>query len=267
MRRRKLPEVGDLVIGTVSKIFDHGVYVDLDEYEDLFAYCHISEVSHAWVRNIRNVMRIGKKVVGRVLRVREGQIDISIKRVSEELKRAKVEEWKHYNTALTLLEMAAKKLKIDLETARSEVEDPCTEYYGSFYQAFEEALFKGEAAFIDAGVDEKWAKELTEIAKRNLTIPRVEIKRDLEITCWEPDGIKVIRQALLNALKARDEIDAGEEELCMEIYTKGAPIYRLEISARDYQLAETLAKKAIDAVHETLKDHKGSVREIEISKK
>lgn len=267
MRRRKLPEEGDLVIGTVSKIFDHGVYVDLDEYEGLFAYCHISEVSHAWVRNIRNVMRIGKKVVGRVLRVKEGQIDISIKRVSDELKRAKVEEWKHYNTALTLLEMAAKKLKVDLETARSEVEDPCTEYYGSFYQAFEEALFKGEMAFTEAGVSEKWAKELTEIAKKNLTIPRVEIRRDLEIICWEPDGVNVIKQALLNAKKAREEIEAEEEELMLDIYTKGAPIYRLEISARDYELAEALAKKAIDAVYASLEGHDASVKEVEATKK
>ena len=42
MSRRNLPETGDLVIGTVKSIFDHGVYVDLDEYENLQAYCHVS---------------------------------------------------------------------------------------------------------------------------------------------------------------------------------------------------------------------------------
>ncbi|MHA1219287.1 MAG: S1 RNA-binding domain-containing protein, partial [Candidatus Heimdallarchaeaceae archaeon] len=71
MSRRNLPEYGDLVIGTVKSIFDHGVYVDLDEYDNLQAYCHVSEVSSTWVRNIRNVMRLGKKVVGRVMRVKE----------------------------------------------------------------------------------------------------------------------------------------------------------------------------------------------------
>jgi len=195
MSRRNLPEYGDLVIGTVIKIYDHGVYVSLDEYteESLQAYCHVSEVSNTWVRNIRNVMRIGKKVVGRVMRIRENQIDISIKRVSESLKREKVQEIKHYKTAITLLEMGTKKIKVDFEVARTEVEDPCTNYYGSFYVAFEEALFKAESAFLEAGVSEEWAIILTQIAKDNLSIPTVEIVRDVELICWEKNGIIVIR--------------------------------------------------------------------------
>jgi len=257
-----MPEEGDLVIGTVTKIFDHGVYVSLDEYENLYAYCHISEVSHTWVRNIRNVMRIGKKVVGRVLRVREGQIDISIKRVSEELKRAKVEEWKRYNTAITLLELVAKEKKVDLDTARAEVEDLCTDYYGTFYQAFEEALFKGEQAFLDAGVSEDWAKILTEIARKNLSIPKVDIKRNVEIVCWEPNGVKLIREALIKALETRKKMDVEDKELSMEIYVKGTPIYTFAISARDYRLAEELLSKAIKTVEDYLKDYNAEVKVI-----
>ena len=263
MSRRNLPEKGDLVIGTVKSIFDHGVYVDLDEYEDLQAYCHVSEVSSTWVRNIRNVMRLGKKVVGRVMRVKENQIDISIKRVSEGLQRTKVEEWKHYKTAITLLEMAAKQRKMDFELARSEVEDLSTEFYGSLYQAFEDSLFRGEATFLDAGVSEEWAKVLTSIAKKNLSIPKVEISRDIEIICWEGNGVNLIRDALKKALKAQDEIEAAEEELSMDIYVRGTPNCRFIISARDYQLAEELMSKAYQAVEDTLANHNASVRVLE----
>ncbi len=263
MSRRNFPENGDLVIGTVSSIYDHGVYVKLDEYEDLQAYCHVSEVSSTWVRNIRNVMRLGKKIVGRVMRVKENQIDISIKRVSDGLKRSKIEEWKHYKTALTLLEMGAKKRKVDFETARSEVEDICTAYYGSLYQAFEESLFKGETAFSEAGVTEEWSSVLTEIAKKNLSIPTVEITRDLEVICWEGNGVNVIRNALKKALKARDEIEAEEEELSISLYVRGAPIYRFVISARDYQLAEELMSKAFQNVESSLADYNATVRVVE----
>ena len=263
MSRRNLPETGDLVIGTVKSIFDHGVYVDLDEYEDLQAYCHVSEVSSTWVRNIRNVMRLGKKVVGRVMRVKENQIDISIKRVSDGLKRKKVEETKRYKTALTLLEMGAKKRKINFETARAEVEDLGTQYYGSLYQAFEEALFGGENAFIDAGVTEEWSNVLTDIAKKNMTIPKVEISRDLEIICWEGNGVNLIKDALNKASKSREEIEAGVEELDMNIYVRGAPIYRFVISARDYELAEELMSKAISAIEDSFTNYSASVKVVE----
>ena len=264
MSRRNLPESGDLVIGTVKKIFDHGVYVDLDEYEDLQAYCHVSEVSSTWVRNIRNVMRLGKKVVGRVMRIKEDQIDISIKRVSDGLKRSKVEEWKKYKTGLTLLEMAAKKRKINIETARSEVEDLLTNFHGSLYNAFEEALFRGEVAFTDAGVSEEWSSTLTSIAKKNLTIPKVEITRDLEIICWEGNGVTLIRKALKEAKKARDEIEAEDSELSMNVFVRGAPMYRFNILARDYELAEGLMSKIVENVTDYLANYNASVKVVEV---
>ncbi|MHA2357215.1 MAG: translation initiation factor IF-2 subunit alpha [Candidatus Heimdallarchaeaceae archaeon] len=263
MSRRNLPESGDLVIGTVKSIFDHGVYVNLDEYEDLQAYCHVSEVSSTWVRNIRNVMRIGKKVVGRVMRVKENQIDISIKRVSDGLKRTKVEEWKRYRTAITLLEMGAKQRKIDFETARTEVEDIATETYGNLYQAFEESLFKGESVFTEAGISEEWATVLTNIAKKNLTIPKISITRDVEIICWEGNGVNLIRDALKSALEARKEIEAEEEELKIEMYVRGAPIYRFVISARDYQLAEELISKAYTNLENSLSSYNATINMIE----
>ncbi len=264
MSKRNLPESGDLVLGTVKTIFDHGVYVDLDEYENLQAYCHVSEVSSTWVRNIRNVMRIGKKVVGRVMRIKEEQIDISIKRVSDGLKRQKVEEWKKYKTGLTLLEMAAKKRKMNLETVRSEIEDLLTDFHGSLYNAFEEALFRGEIAFLEAGLSEEWASILTPIATKNLTIPKVAITRDLEIICWESNGVTLIKKALAEAKKARDEIEAEDAELSMDVFVRGAPMYRFNILARDYELAEGLMSKVVENVETYLADYKASVKVVEV---
>ena len=68
IRRSEWPEVGDLVVATVRRIVDYGAYVHLDEYgkEGLL---HISEISSSWVRNIRDHVREGQKVVLKVLRV------------------------------------------------------------------------------------------------------------------------------------------------------------------------------------------------------
>ena len=101
---------------------------------------------------------------------------------------------------------------------------------------------------------------MAQIAKKNLTIPKVNITRDIEITCWESNGIVLIREALQKAKAARDEVEAEAEELDMEVYARGAPVYRFFISARDYGLAEALSAKAIETVEETLAGYKATVK-------
>ncbi len=266
MSRRNLPQEGDLVLGTITDIQSHGCYMRLDEYENLTAYIHISELSSTWVRNIRNIVREGKKVVGRVQRIRGTQIDVSLKRVPESLRKSKMDEWKHYKTALMLLELAAKNKKVDLETARNEVEDPCTAYYQNFYQAFEEALFRNEQAFIDAGVSEEWAKILTEIAHKNLTIPIKEIQKEVILTCWESNGINVIKNALMEALKVREEFnDIEDSELSMNIYTIGAPHYRIVVKARDVKEGEDLLNGAIEKITNYISDYKANVEFVDVA--
>ncbi|MEM2913101.1 MAG: S1 RNA-binding domain-containing protein, partial [Candidatus Bathyarchaeia archaeon] len=61
------PEVGELVISTVNEITEYGAYVTLDEYgKD--GFLHISEISSGWIRNIRDHIREGEKLVLKILR-------------------------------------------------------------------------------------------------------------------------------------------------------------------------------------------------------
>jgi len=79
-----LPEVGDLVVATVTRIVDYGAYVKLDEYQGIEGLVHIQEISSTWVRNIRNHAREGQKLVLKVLRVnlQRNQVDLSLRRVT-----------------------------------------------------------------------------------------------------------------------------------------------------------------------------------------
>jgi len=59
----ELPEVGELVIATITKIGDHGAYVILDEYDKIQGFLHVSEIAPGWVRNINKYVKEKEKVV------------------------------------------------------------------------------------------------------------------------------------------------------------------------------------------------------------
>ena len=106
-KRYRLPRVGELVIGTVKKVFDYGAYMDLDEYNNKEAYLPWSEVSSKWVKDIRDFVREGQKVVVKVIRIdrKREHIDVSMKRVNSTEQRRKLLEFKRAQRAEKLLEI------------------------------------------------------------------------------------------------------------------------------------------------------------------
>ncbi|MHA1711671.1 MAG: translation initiation factor IF-2 subunit alpha, partial [Candidatus Freyarchaeota archaeon] len=116
----------------------------------------------------------------------------------------------------------------------------------------EEASERGEQALLDAGVDEKWAAVVAELARAYVEIPRVRIGGFLELTCWKPNGIDAIKKALISAEKA-----AGNGDVSVEIYTVGAPRYKVEVTAKDYKQAEAALKKVVDTALAIIKSERG----------
>jgi len=58
----KWPEPGDLVIATVKTVMDYGAYATLDEHNDKRGFLHISEISSARIRNVRDFVRENQKL-------------------------------------------------------------------------------------------------------------------------------------------------------------------------------------------------------------
>ena len=115
-KKQGFPEENELVMCTVTKVQYHSVFVNLDEYEK-GGMIHISEVSPGRIRNIRDFVKESKKVVCLVLRINKekGHIDLSLRRVNEGQKRAKVDEIKKEQMAEKILEFVAKKLNKDIK--------------------------------------------------------------------------------------------------------------------------------------------------------
>jgi len=53
-----LPSEGELVVGDVREIYDHGAYLDLLEFSGVTAYLPWSMVATRAIKNIRDVLRL-----------------------------------------------------------------------------------------------------------------------------------------------------------------------------------------------------------------
>ena len=241
--KREWPDEGDLVVGTVHKVVGYGAFASLEEYEGKEAFIHISEVSSGWVKNIRDHVRENQKIVARVLRVnpKKGHVDVSMKRIREDQRTRKIQQWKIEQKAEKLLEIAAKTIEKDLDTAYEEIGYKIINEFGDLYEAFETAAEEGEEALISRGIDGEWAETITDIAKKNISPPEVQITGYISLHSYAPNGVEVIKSAL-------GAVD--DEEVTVQCV--GAPRYRLIVTSSDYLTAEDILKDAaqtcIDAV-------------------
>jgi len=242
LRKPEWPDVDDLVITTVVMITKYGAYVKLDEY-DKEGFLHISEISSSWVRNIRDFVREGQKVVLKVLRVdvEKRQVDLSLRRVTKRQKKEKILSWKKDRKADSLLRSASEKLKIPFEEIYEKAGTLIEKEFGDLHEGLEKTAKEGAGILIKLGVPKDMAVTLEEIAKEKIRIPTVKIKGILELRCTKPNGATLIKEALLSAQKI-----GKPEQTRVHIYVVAPPKYRIVVSAEDYKRAENILKKATE---------------------
>lgn len=235
--RKEWPDEGDLVVGTIHKVLNYGAFGSLEEYDGKEAFIHISEVSSGWVKNIRDYVRENQKIVARVLRVnpKKGHVDVSLKRIREDQRTRKIQQWKIEQKAEKLLEFSAKAQGKDLDAAYKEVGYGIMEEFGDLYGAFEIAAEEGSKSLTDRGMGEDWANAITEVAKKNISPPEVNITGYIDLKSYSPNGVEVIRKAL-GTINDKD----------ISVQCVGAPRYRIMVKSSDYITAETLLKEAAD---------------------
>ena len=249
------PEVGFLVIATVKRVESYGAYVGLDEYAAKEGLLHISEISSRWVRNIRNHVRPGQKVVLQVLRTdpSKEQVDLSLRRVSRDEKRKKLEEWKKARKAETLLTQAAHELNMDTNVLYESEGSKIVEYYESLYEGLEAASKNGISALNEAGVNDDIAEVLYSIAKDKIVFRGVTVQGVIEMTSLNSEGVEDIKVAFVDAAEVADTYESS-----INITTMGAPKYRIELTADDYKKAELALDKTVSSIRDNWEKIEGS---------
>ncbi|MDG6898968.1 MAG: S1 RNA-binding domain-containing protein [Nitrososphaerota archaeon] len=257
---RSLPEPGEVVVCTVREITSHGIYVNLDQYDGTNGFLHVSEISTGWVRNIDRVAKVSQKLILKVVRVNRArrEIDLSLRQVTNEERRQKVIEWKREERALTIIDAVRKATGMD-DSHMKELKHKLEDEFGTLYAAFEAAARKGAAGLSGAGLSEKEATAVAEVAGEKIIPPRYEVGALVEVSSRSPEGIEQVKKTLLAAASA----PSAE----VHVTYAGAPHYRVRITADDYKQAEKAMDVVLDKIKSGVGKHDAFSFKREISRK
>lgn len=246
--KKGMPEEGDIVMCTVTKIHYHSVFAKLDEYFNKSGLIHISEVSPGRIRNINDYVQEGKKVVCKVLRidVSRGHIDLSLRRVSGIQKRNKVEELKQEQKAEKILEYVATQNNISVKELNNQIAPKLLQKYPSLHAAFEDVSF-GDKTLSELGVDEKWVEPLTEIIKQRIKPPVMQISGEVRLVSFESNGVDITKKILTKANTMSKDVQIT--------YTGGGK-YSVVVTKNDYKEAEEDLKKVLTFLEDEAKNAK-----------
>ncbi|MBW2981262.1 translation initiation factor IF-2 subunit alpha [Candidatus Woesearchaeota archaeon] len=247
-KKEGFPDDDELVLCTVTAVHGHSVFAKLDEY-DKTGMIHISEVSPGRIRNIRDYVVEGKKIVCKVLKIdkKKEHIDLSLRRVNEGQKRKKTNEIKQEQKAEKIIEGIAKNLNIDVKELYDKIGNKVFEKYEYLHECFNDIII-GKTGLKKLGVEEELAEEVTEIVKERIKPPEVCIKGVLKLVSYDPDGIDIVKAALKKAV--------GEN---IDVTYRGAGDYNVIVNAPNYKEAEKILENSIDKVTRYMEKKKGIV--------
>lgn len=240
-----MPEWDELVICRITKLHPNSAFARLVEY-DKTGMIHVSEVAKRWVRDIREFVKENQYVVCRVMKVEGDHIFLSIKRVYKEQANSKLNEFKRERKAEKMLELAGKELGKDLEQSYDEIGYKLQDEFGSLSKAFEFAMNDPEL-LKSKGIPDSWIKVLSAIAEKNYVEKEYEVKAGLKLISYEPNGVKVISNALSEA-----------ENSGLEVKYISAPKYVIIGRGKRHKQVEAKVSKVAENVVKKVRQSNGS---------
>ncbi len=242
-RRSDFPSEGELVVGTVKEINPNSVFVKLEEY-DKEGMIHISEIAKKWVRDIRDWVTVDKKIICKVKEVRKekGQIDLSLKEVSDRERNRRMQSWKRDERGEDFLEELADREDISLDKVYKKIGFDLQEGFKDMLDPFEIAIRKGQEELVKRGLDEKWSEKLKDVAEDKIKQKKKQTSQRFSLRVREPNGIDIIKKVLYEV----------EEESGVEFKYISAPNYEAIKRARDLREAEKSIESSIEDIRKKL---------------
>lgn len=216
----------DVVLCTVKRIEGTTVFLEIDGNGE--GTMIFSEVSPGRIRNIREYVSPGKKIVCKILNIKGNHVHLSLRRVTAKEREEVMESYRREKVLINMIKPVLKeKTNEVIEKIRKEHE---------------------LSEFIEE------IKEDPEILKKFFTKPQVEelknifaekkekdkiVKREIKITSMGESGVNNLREVL----------DIKEAE----IYYLGSSKFAVEVTAKDYKTANHELEEILETLREKAK--------------
>jgi len=238
---KEYPELGELVLCTVSNIQGTTVFVNLDKYNKT-GVIHTSEIAPGRIRNIRDYVVPNKKIVCKILRldISKGHIDLSLRRVTKQATQDLLNQFKKE-------QVSAKIIEVVLKEKAEEIRGKIREKYSSITELLELSIQDPEK--LKEFLTKSEADKVSKIVAEKIKPKKIFVKVRLKITSTDPEGIQKIKRAL--------DIKANG----LKITYLGAPNYLISIEGDDYKKTN---KQLDEIVEKIIKDLKKGNTKVEV---
>jgi len=246
----KWPERGEIVIGTVVRVNPYSAFIALEEYGNKEGMIHISEVAGKWVRDIRKFVKVGDKIVVKVMDVdrEKKHIALSLKRVRKYDSEEKMREYKKKLKAEKMLKSLAGKIGLSIEEVQKKISVEIEEKFGNVFDAFQISLTpQGYDILVRKGINENLVSAIKSIAEEQLEIKEANIKKIIELKSYNSDGMNTIKKILSDAKK----------EFELDIKYISAPKYSLGVRTKNAKAGERKIKEASEYIIKKIEESGG----------
>lgn len=234
-KRTGMPEVDEIVLCRVTKIFHSSVFVELIEFERRSGIVHISEVSPGRIRNLRDYVSVGRQIVCKILRVdkEKGHIDLSLRRVNSNQRREKLDEVKQELKSEQLIKNVGKKINVPAEKLYDQISSKVFKEYSHIYLCFKD-IVEGEVDLQKLGLPEQVAKEITAAVLDKFKPSKITIQGEITVQTYDSDGVEKIKKVLM---------DVENVSPTISLFYLGAGRFKITVEDVEYKPAEKNLKK------------------------
>jgi len=224
------------VLCTVTQIGKTTVFVKIEGNGD--GTIVTSEIAPGRIRNLRDYVIPGKKIVCKVLRIDGSNINLSLRRVSQKEHKEIMEKFEKERNSLSILRSVLK------EKAEAIAEEMKKE--SSLYEFLQSC--KVDPKKLEKHVKKDDAERICKILQEKKE-KLIEVKKEINLSSKKPDGIKIIKN-ILSVCKGNCEISY-----------LAAGRYSVKMKSDDYKKANHEISKTLEQIEKLSKENKADYEE------